>query len=299
MTPGHILLALCVMLIWGVNFAVAKVTVAELPPLFVNAIRFALVAAILLPFVRIPRDKLKDIFILATIMAPFHFGLMFVGLTGTDAAAAAIAMQLSVPFAALMASFYFHDKLGARRTIGMIIAFTGVVVLAGEPRMDGELFLLGMVVLSAAMWGVGNIQIKRIGDINPFALSAGMAMFAAPELLVLSLLLEQGQMQAVRTADWTAWGGVIYMVVLVAIVSYAIWYHLLKIYAVNQVVPFSLLGPVFGVAAGILLLGEVATWQKLVGGAITIAGVAMITLYRPPAPPCVPVADPEQVAQKD
>jgi O-acetylserine/cysteine efflux transporter len=274
-------MALCVMLIWGVNFAVAKVTVSEMPPLMVNAIRFALVALILVPCVKVPRGQLVDILILATIMAPFHFGLMFIGLTGSDAAAAAIAMQLSVPFAALMASFYFHDRLGRQRTIGMIIAFAGVVVLAGEPKMDGELLMLGLIVLSAAMWGVGNIQIKRIGDINPFALSAWMALFAAPELLVLSLLLEQDQFNAVMQANWTAWGGILYMAVLVAIVSYAMWYHLLRTYQVNQVVPFSLLGPVFGVAAGILLLGEAATWQKLLGGAVTIAGVAMISLYSP------------------
>ena len=294
----HIAMALCVMLIWGVNFAVAKVTVAEMPPLFVNAIRFGLVALLLVPVVKVPRDQLKDILILATIMAPFHFGLMFIGLTGTDAAAAAIAMQLSVPFAALMASIYFCDRLGRQRIIGMVIAFAGVVILAGEPRMDGELFLLGLIVLSAAMWGVGNIQIKRIGDINPFALSAWMALFAAPELLVLSLFVEQGQIEALTSAGWKAWGGILYMAVLVAIISYAMWYHLLKTYAVNQVVPFSLLGPVFGVAAGILLLGEAATWQKLLGGAITIAGVAMITLYRPPPPPCGPVADPETASEE-
>lgn len=285
MNLRHIAMALCVMLIWGVNFAVAKVTVGEMPPLMVNAIRFGLVAIILVPCVKMPRDKLVDILILATIMAPFHFGLMFIGLTGSDAAAAAIAMQLSVPFAALMASFYFHDRLGRQRAIGMVVAFAGVVVLAGEPKMDGELLMLGLIVLSAAMWGVGNIQIKRIGDINPFALSAWMALFAAPELLVLSLLLEHDHWHAITAANWTAWGGILYMAVLVAIVSYAMWYHLLRTYQVNQVVPFSLLGPVFGVAAGIVLLGEAATWQKLVGGAITISGVAMISLYRPPPKP--------------
>ncbi len=285
MNLRHIAMALCVMLIWGVNFAVAKVTVGEMPPLMVNAIRFGLVAIILVPCVKMPRDKLVDILILATIMAPFHFGLMFIGLTGSDAAAAAIAMQLSVPFAALMASFYFNDRLGRQRAIGMVVAFAGVVVLAGEPKMDGELLMLGLIVMSAAMWGVGNIQIKRIGDINPFALSAWMALFAAPELLVLSLLLEHDQWHAITTANWTAWGGILYMAVLVAIVSYAMWYHLLRNYQVNQVVPFSLLGPVFGVAAGIVLLGEAATWQKLVGGAITISGVALISLYRPPPKP--------------
>jgi O-acetylserine/cysteine efflux transporter len=66
-------------------------------------------------------------------------------------------------------------------------------------------------------------------------------------------------------------------------IAYSIWYHLLSTHPVSQVVPFNLLAPLLGVLAAVLLLGEVLTWQKMLGGVLTIGGVAII-IYRQTMP---------------
>jgi len=70
----------------------------------------------------------------------------------------------------------------------------------------------------------------------------------------------------------------------VQIVYYAIWYRLLRLYPVNQIMPVTLLCPVLGVLAGVVLLGETLTWPAVIGGAATLAGVGIIMLWRPAAP---------------
>lgn len=272
---------LLVALVWGVNFAVVKAGLAELPPVFFVALRFAAVALVLVPFVRLPRQKLGRLVLLSITLGGLHFSLMFVGLRDLDVATAAIAIQLQVPFAAILAAVFLDDRLGWRRLAGMAIAFAGVALIAGEPRIGGNLLPLALVVSAALVWAVANIQIKALGDIDVFALSAWVAVLAAPQLFVASLLLEDGQWTALAAAGWTAWGSIAYQVVLVTILGYGIWYWNMQRHAVNQVMPFTLLVPLFGVLSGIVFFDERLTGPMIAGGLATIAGVAVVVIRRP------------------
>ncbi|HYD65794.1 DMT family transporter, partial [Azospirillum sp.] len=137
MTPQDVGLALLVMALWGLNFVAAKIGLAEFPPMLLMGMRFTLVAALLLPFVRMPRGKMRGIFLLSVILGTVHFPLMFNGIKGLDAATASVAAQLQVPFASLLAALFFKDKLGWKRAFGMVVAFAGVLLIAGEPRLAG------------------------------------------------------------------------------------------------------------------------------------------------------------------
>lgn len=271
------LLAICVVTLWGLNFIAVKVAVQTIPPFLLTALRFALVAAVLAPLFRPARHQWKGIIGIALVLGVGHFGLMFVGVAGMDAASAAIITQLGVPFSALVAWVAFGEKLGLGRSIGLILAFSGVALLAGEPSLPS---LVPVLILVAAMvaWAISNVQVKRLGDINPLALNGWMAVFAAPMLLVLSLTLESGhaQLPARLLADWKPLAGLAYTVIASSLVAYTLWYGLLARHPMNRVVPVTLLGPVVAVAGGVLVLGETLTWQKLVGGAITILGVAVV-----------------------
>ncbi len=275
------LVALLVMAIWGLNFVVAKWGLAEFPPLFIMALRFLLVAALLLPVARMPRDKLLPIAALSVTLGTVHFPLMFTGLTGIDAATASIAAQAQVPFSSLLAAVLFKDKLGWRRAGGMAAAFAGVVVIAGEPRLAESPTPLLMILAASAAFAIASMQMKMIGAVNGFALNGWMALFAAPQLLVLSFLLEDGQMEALATAGWWGWGSIVYMAVGVTIIAYGMWYPLLRRYEVNQTIPYLLTVPVFGVAAGVLLMDDPFTLRLVLGGLLTVGGVAVIVRRRP------------------
>ncbi|WP_448191169.1 DMT family transporter [Azospirillum sp. sgz301742] len=281
MSPLDLLVALVVVALWGINFGVAKVALLDFPPLFLMGMRFVLVAALLLPFVRMPRGRVLGVFVLSVILGTIHFPMMFNGIKGIDAATASVVAQLQVPFASLLAALVFKDRLGWKRALGMLVAFAGVLLIAGEPRLGGSLWALGLVVAASFAFAAANVQIKRLGNIDGFALNAWMALFAAPQLLILSGLFEHGQWQAVRSASWAGWGALFYIAVLATIVAYGLWYRLMRRYDVNQAVPFMLLIPLFGVLSGVVLLDEPVTWTLVVGGLLTVAGVGIIVLKVP------------------
>ncbi|HYD69995.1 DMT family transporter, partial [Azospirillum sp.] len=191
------------------------------------------------------------------------------------------AAQLQVPFASLLAALFFKDKLGWKRAFGMVVAFAGVLLIAGEPRLAGNLTPLVLVVLASLAFALASVQIKRLGAVDGFALNAWMGLFAAPQLLVLSLLLERGQVEAITNASLWGWGALVFIAVMATIVAYGLWYRLLRRYDVNQAVPFMLLVPLFGVASGVLLLNEPLTWRLALGGLVTVAGVGAIVVKLP------------------
>jgi O-acetylserine/cysteine efflux transporter len=269
-------------LLWGVNFVAAKIGLQHFEPLFFVALRFSLVALLLLPFVGLPRRKLLQLIPLSMTMGVMHFSLIFTGMRYLDAATSSIAVQLQVPFAAILAAFFFKETLGWRRITGMLVAFAGVVLIAGEPRFVGNLWPLLSVVGAALVWATANVQVKALGDeFDAVQLNGYIAILAAPQLLVVSYLLEGNQWPSVVDVHWMGWAALLFQSVVVAIFSYWIWYNMMRRYPVNQVMPFTLLLPMIGVYSGHIFLDEVITWQMLLGGLATLAGVAIVVIRRP------------------
>ena len=125
--------AWAVVLIWALNFIIGKVGVMQLPPLLLMALRFALVAGLLSPFLKPLPGRWPTVMALSVVLGVLHFGLMFAGLRGIDAGPAAIAIQLTVPFSALLALLFYRERLGLWQLAGMLVAFVGVYLLAGIP----------------------------------------------------------------------------------------------------------------------------------------------------------------------
>lgn len=279
MRPGDLALALMVMFIWGVNFVASKWAVTEIPPLTFLAIRFTLVGLLLAPFFRLPdlKERLPFVALFGLVLGVGHFGTTFVALRGADASTAAILIQLQVPMSTILAFAFFGDRLGWWRFFGVGLAFAGVVLLAGEPHAAAG-WAIGLIVFSAFMWAVSNVLLKKAKPMNGFALNGWMAICAAPQVLVLSLLLEQGQIEAVMDASPRAWGSLAFTVLASSIIGYSLWYRLISRYAMNQIIPLTLLSPVIGVAAGIVLMDDPVTWERMVGSALTLGGVTLIQL---------------------
>lgn len=268
--------ALTVVLIWAFNFIAAKTAVGQFPPLFMLAIRFALVAVLLAGFLRPLRRQFRPVLLLSAVLGTGHFGLLFIGLRGIDAGPAAVAIQLTAPFSALLAALFYRERLNRWQLVGMTLAFAGIYVLGGSATDHQNIVDLLLVVVAAFAWAVANVVIKRIGPINVFVLNAWVALLACPQVLVLSVLLEKGQFEAARTATWLAWAAIGYMVLGASITAYGLWYYLIGKHEMNRVVPLTLLSPVLAVGFAAWLLGERITWPIVIGGAVTILGVGMI-----------------------
>lgn len=287
------LAAIAVVIIWGVNIAVVKMGVAEFPPIFLAGIRFLLVALLLIWWFRPPWKQMRMIGVLSFAFGGLHFGGIFFGLGGVDVSIVAIFNLLSVPFAVLFARVLLNDCFGWKKTCGMGIAFIGMFIILGEPATTASPLHLAVVFMAIVAWGLGNTIIKMIGPVNIFALSAWMGLLASAQLLLVSLVLETGQLAALQNASATAWCALIYTVLMASIAGYGLWYYLVGKYDITRVVPFTLLVPIVGVLAGVLMMDEILTVKKIVGGLVALAGVAIIQLrWRKPVKPTTFPAEP-------
>ncbi|MGH6890919.1 MAG: EamA family transporter, partial [Dongiaceae bacterium] len=124
--------------------------------------------------------------------------------------------------------------------------------------------------------------VKALGDeVTAVQLNGWIAILAAPQLIAVSLFLEGPQLSHLGRVSWQSWAALGYQSIVVAIFSYWIWYNMMRRYPVNQVMPFTLLLPAIGVAAGALVLAEPVSWRMIVGGLATVAGVGIIVVRRP------------------
>ncbi|MFO1059849.1 MAG: EamA family transporter [Dongiaceae bacterium] len=282
MTPRDVALLVLVTMVWGLNIVVVKVGLAQMPPILFVALRFIVVGLLLLPVLKWPTERWGALLGLGTLLGVVHFSLFFLGVRHLDVSTTAIAIQLQVPFASLLAALFYRDRLGWRRLLGMAFAFAGVALIAGAPRADPALGSLALVVIAACIWSVASMMMKGLGDaLDVLSLNGWVAIIAAPQLLIVSALTEHGQLAALAAADWRVWASALFQAVLVTLFGYSVWYRMMRRFAVNQVIPFTLLVPVFGVLSGVLILGESLTLVMLAGAALTIVGVGIIVFRRP------------------
>ena len=274
--------AVAVAIIWGMGFIIAKAGMSHFSPILLMALRFSLTAVCLIWFFRPPLSLFKNLFWISLVSAAIQYSLTFNGVKGIDASTAALLVQLEVPFGLIMAWLFLGDRISVKQMIGIVVAFSGAALIVGEPKLSGDLIYAFMVIGGAFTWSVGQIMIKKLGNIGGFMLITGVAIFAAPQLYIASYLFETGQLQQIQTANLAAWSSVIYLGLVMTALGYGLWYRLIGLYDVNQVMPFLLLLPVTSVIGGIAFLGESLTIKITIGGLMALTGVAFITIQRSP-----------------
>ncbi len=274
-----LLLAISVPLLWGVGFVVTKPGMEVFPPMLINGLRWSLSGLILVWFFPIPKKYLINIFMVSIISCTLQYSLTFSGLNLIDASSAVLFVQSEVPFGVLIAYFYLKEKPIFKNILGLIIAFVGLIVLSGSPNLAGKYIGVILVLCGAFTWSLGQILIKPISEkINGFVLTAWVGIFAGPQLILCSQLIEGNVYQNILEADFNAWLIVLYLGILMNALGYSIWYYVLGKYSINKILPVMLLLPVTGVITAIVLLGERPNINVLIGGIIIIFGVGMILI---------------------
>lgn len=292
MKPIDFLMGSTVALTWGLGLTFAKAGMAQFPPILLIALRFTVTALALVWFVPWPRGMMVRVFAVSFVIGALQYSLTFTGLDGLDVSLAAIILQMEVPFATVMAVLFLGDRLGWWRSAALAIAFSGVVLIAGQPGVQEDLMPVFLVLGGALTWASGNILIKKLGEsLGGFQLIAWVAVFTAPQLFLASFLLEDGHLDALSNADIVGWGTVLYLGLIMTAFGYGLWFKLVGRHPVSHVMPFLLLLPVFASMGGILLLGETPTPRTLAGAAFVLGGVSLI-MYRQTRPPTEPPATP-------
>ncbi len=291
MSALQIACAVLVPLLWGYQFVAIKVGVVEFPPLFFLGLRFIAIALLLAPFVRRPtRRQVGPIVAISVFLGGLNFGLSYVGLGLGSGCLSAIAYQLTTPFAVLLAWPLLAEKPSVATSAGVALAFAGVIVLAAGPGLSANAFPLLLVVAAAFAFAVSNVLTKRYGPFDPLMLMGWSSLLTVPQVMIMSLFLEHGQLASLTAADEYGWMALAYTIFIGGILGFGLWFWLIARCSMGRVAPFGLLLPVFAVMSSVLFLGDHMTPKLIAGGLLTIAGVAMtqvrpITQVRPAVRP--------------
>ena len=279
MSLPHIAMALVISAIWGFSFVASKVGLDHFPPLFFTALRFLLVAVLLSPFLKIVKGRMKAIFWIALTVGVFHFTFLYLGIFAAGGVTAvAITSQLIAPFSVILAVVLLKETIGWRRILGIVMAFGGVMVLGFDPVIFDQLEGVILVAIAALFMSVGLILMRQIQNVGTMSMQAWIGAISALPLMLLSFTLETGQMASVVSMGWEAAGALAFVVIVTTILAHGGWYYLIQRYPIAALTPFGLLAPIFGVAFGVVLFSEPITLRFVLGGMLTLAGVAIINL---------------------
>jgi O-acetylserine/cysteine efflux transporter len=285
MSAIQMICAVAVPLLWGYQFVVIKVGVTEFPPLFFLALRFLAIALLLVPFVRRPtRQQFGPVAAISIFLGGLNFGLFYVGLGLGSGSMSAVAYQLATPFTILLAWPLLAERPSSTTSAGVMLAFIGVVVLAGEHGSSANALALLLVIGAAFSFAVSNVLTKRYGPFDPFMLMGWSSLLTVPQVRLMSRVFENGQLASLVSADERGWLALAYTIFIGGIAGFGLWFWLIARCSIDRVAPFGLLLPVFALISSVLFLGERMTPKLIVGGLLAISGVA-IAQVRPSARP--------------
>lgn len=286
-----LLVAICG--VWGLNVVLTRWVVHDegVAPVFFAAVRFGLIALLLLPLLRpVPRDW-PMVVAVAICIGAGHFALLFLGLAGAQASAVSVVGQLGVPFSTLLSVWLLGERIHWRRGLGIVLAFAGVMVIAVDPGSFTLSAGLVFVAGSAFLGALGGVLMKRIAPMPALRLQAWTGAVSALPLLALSLALEPGAAAGYAGAGWTVWLATVFAVVGVSLFGHGSFYALVKRHEISLLAPLTLMTPVFGVVFSVILLGEPMSAKFLLGGAIALGGVLIIVLRPNQRLPDAPISD--------
>ena len=272
------LIASLVPIFLGFGFVIAKPAMVDFPPILLMGLRFTFAASILIWWFPIPKKYLKKIFIAALIANVLQYSLTYSGLNLIDASAAVLLVQTEVPFGVLFAFFMLKEKPNLRSMIGISIAFAGVYILTGSPNLDVKIVGIGLTIIGAAVWALGQVLVKPLSkEINPLALVAWLALFSGPILIIISSILDGNTYENIKTASMNSWIIAIYLGFIMQPITYGCFYYVLKNNPMYKVLPIVTMGiPLTGLLAAVFLLGEKPTIELFIGGLVILIGVVMI-----------------------
>lgn len=277
--PRHVALALVIAAIWGFNFVVIHVGIAEMPPLLLAGLRFVITA---LPALFLPRPAMawqRLVFVGLTMFAA-QFAFLFMGMKlGMPAGLASLVLQSQALFTVVFAMIHLGERPDRRLLLGGLVAGLGLVLIATTIGAAGVTALgFSFIIVAAMCWGMGNVALRGAPKSEPLALMGWLSLVPPVPLIALSLVVEgwQADWQALAHMSWLGFGALLYIAVLSTLVGYGAWGFLMGHYPASRVAPFSVLVPVFGTLSAALILGERFPPLRFAGMGLILTGLAIV-----------------------
>lgn len=272
-----LVLALCVITVWGLNFVAIKWGVAEVPPFLLTALRYIGCALPAVFFISKPKVSWGLLIAYGMSVGVLQFGLLFSAINlGMPAGLASLVLQVQVFFTMALAVLFLGERPKLPQLLGAVVALIGLGVIATEQLGGAVLVPLLMTVAASAFWALSNIVNKRAGKIDMIGFVVWGSLVPPLPLLALSLLFEgPGAFVALAQLSPRGIGSVLYSAYASTLFGYGAWAVLLGRHPASLVAPFTLLVPVVGFAGAITLLGERVSTLDIWGSGLIFAGLAL------------------------
>ena len=266
--------------LWGAAYLFMRAAVPAFGPAPLIALRMAIAVAVLLPLL-VWRGGLAQLaqhpvalLVLAVLFTALPFLLLGFAAQHLTAGLLSVLNATAPLFAALLAHFAFHERLGPWRSAGLVIGFGGVVLLTAESvsfKSTDGLLAVGAVLVTSALWSLGaNFTRRRLGGMDNLALTVGSLGVASLALTPMAALTWPAAAPPLR-----AWIEVFFLGVASSGLGFLLYYRLLRRIGTVRAMSVTFLNPVVALIAGALYLGEVITWQTLAGAAVVLLGTAL------------------------
>ena len=277
--------------VWGLSQVAAKVTLTEVPPLLQAGVRSLGAAVLLLLWSRwrgLPlfgADGTAVAGVLAGVLFAVEFACLFIGLQYTSASRMVVFLYTAPFVVALgMPLIAKSESLSLLQGGGLALAFGGVVWafaegFAGTAAQPLQWLGDALGIVAAVLWGLTTLLMRasRLATALPEKTLLYQLVLSGVALLLASALSPEVWPQRLSGA---VAGTLLFQVAVVTFASYLAWFWLVRHYPATRVAAFTLLTPVFGLLAGVLLLNEALTLRLLVALAAVCAGIALVN-HRP------------------
>ena len=274
-------LALLVPIVLGFGFVIAKPAMDSFPPILLNGLRWSISGLIMFYFFPFPKKYFKKMIIISFVGCTLQYGLSYNGLNMISGTSATLFVQAEIPFGILIAVFLLREKVPIKNIIGLIIAFLGIFILSGNPDLEGKMLGVVFILTAAFLWSFAQVIAKDVSEkIGGLALTAWLGIFAGPQAILASFLIEGNSFEYIYNATPQSWLILIYLGIGMNVIGYSCWYSVLSRNPVNNVMSVLLLFPVTGLLTSIFILKETPNAYAYIGGAIIIFGVAMILINK-------------------
>ena len=278
-----LLTVLC--MLWGFNGVAIKVSNAGIAPIFGAGIRSVIAVLGLAVWMKVNRMRLFPGKVLDGLIVGILFGtefaLLFSSLLYTTVSSAWILLY-STPFFHTLGAHYFlkGDRITIHKGIGLIMAFAGIVLVLSKhlsaPSLvgcAGDMCALG----AALLWAVTTIYIKRrlVGRVSHYHTLFYQTVFSIPILFLLSSLFQEVPIQHI---DALILSSVIFQGIIIACISYLVWFYLVHTYPVSLLSAFTFLTPVFATISGVIFINEPLTLTLVSSLILVSLGIYVVNL---------------------
>jgi O-acetylserine/cysteine efflux transporter len=276
------MLALTVVVLWGLNFLAIHAGLEHFPPFFFAALRFAVMAIPVILFIPRPKVRMRWFLLYGIGFGTVQFAFLFLAMDqGMPTGLASLVLQSSAPFTVVLCVLFLGEKMTARQIIGISVAVGGMVVIGLDRAAHGAsaaVIPVLLTLLAGLGWAFGNVGSRLARPSNALHMALWMSVIPPIPLYALSLAVEgpSAGFDSLRTlgsqSGLVALGGLAYVVILGTIAGAGLWAYLMTQHPASKVAPFSLLVPIVGITAAWIILGETPTHWELFGGAVVIIG---------------------------